>query len=456
MTLTLIARLVPLLFAIAISVYVTWCQAIAFVGGTIPLTSWHLEGGFLTATLWAFLVTGSISSVARLALRYVLKVIAVAIPLTITSAPQTDQPDGSSHEDEAGSLPGAPEGVGDGYVPGFASLCAVASQLVYQPDEQVKNALGPLQASGLSLIVEQNHRCLLLVYADCVIVAFRGTDAGELADWKTNVNRTPTAGSFGLVHSGFLAAVELLWPRLTDTLQRMREGGQSLLLTGHSMGGALAVIAAAKFASEGAIPIAGLYTFGQPPLADPAFEAELARRVEGRYFRFVNSIDMVPGLHVDIAFRHGGQQLFIDRGGHIHAGDLLTQVMSTHMLTGILEPEARRAELTDHGIAEYVRALTTAPLTPLRARDDKLSTRERIHQGVSVAIYGIVFVAFCVLTWRLHGAAAFAMGFGAVFTLAILAGMIYWPLQYNDHLLQFYVRQGLVSRSPGDRSSRRA
>ena len=443
MTLTLIARLVPPLFAVVLGVYTTWCQAIAFVGGTIPLVGWHLKGGFLTATLWAFFVTGSVSSAARLILRLLLKIIGMVIPLTIAT-PRAHQPDGSSQETETGGLPSSPEGVGAGYVPGFASLCAVASQLVYQPDEQVKNALGPLKASGLSLIVEQNHRCLLLVYADCIIVAFRGTDAGELADWKTNVNRTPTAGSFGLVHGGYLAAVELLWPRLTASLQRMREGNQSLLLTGHSMGGALAVVAAARFAAEGAIPIAGLYTFGQPPLAEPAFEAELARRVEDRYFRFVNSIDMVPGLHVNIAFRHGGQQLFIDRGGRIHAGEVLTQVMSTHMLTGMLEPEARRAEVADHGIAEYVRALTTAPLTP--ARSGGLSMRERIHQWISGAVYASVFVAFAVLTWTSHGAEAFAMGFGAVFTLVILVAMIYWPPQFNDHLLDFYVRQGLVPR----------
>jgi len=53
LTLTLVARLLPPLFAVAIGVYATWCQAIAFVGGTIPLIGWHLEGGVLTGVLWA-------------------------------------------------------------------------------------------------------------------------------------------------------------------------------------------------------------------------------------------------------------------------------------------------------------------------------------------------------------------------------------------------------------------
>jgi len=112
----------------------------------------------------------------------------------------------------------------------------------------------------------------------------------------------------------------------------------------------------------------------------------------------------------------------------------------------VLEPETRRAEVDDHGIAEYVRALTTAPSTAARAGLGPPSTRERLHLWVSAAIYAAVFVTFCVLTWRSHGAAAFAMGFGATFTLAILASMLAWPLQYSDHLLQWYVRQGLVTK----------
>jgi len=441
-TLTLVARLLPSLFAIALGVYVTWCMAIAFVGGTIPLVGWQLEGGFLTAVMWTF-VNGFVSWAARLIYRFVIAVIGKVIPLTVSTT-ATSSGTSQSTDGREVAMP-APPAAGAGYQPGFASLCAVASQLVYQPDEQVKQAIGPLQASGLSLIVERNHRCLLLAYADCVIVAFRGTDAGEIADWKTNLQHKPTSGAFGLVHSGYHAAVELLWPRLTASLQRMREGNQTLLLTGHSMGGALAVVAAAKFAAEGTIPIAGLYTFGQPAVAERAFESELASRIGGQYFRFINSIDMVPGLAVDPAFAPGGQQMFIDRVGRIHTGDVTTRLMSANVLTGVLEPDARRAELDDHGIAEYVRALTRQhTVAPLRRGLAELTRRETVHLWISAAIYVAVVLAFCVWTWRAHGTEAFAMGTGATFTLAILVVMFVWPQEYNDHLLNWYTRQGLV------------
>jgi hypothetical protein len=428
---------------VAIGVYVTWCQAIAFVGGTIPLIGWQLEGGFLTGLLWAFVVNGFVTWAARLAWRYLIAGIGKVVPLTTSSGGASTQLTPADSEGAVEVVVSAPEGAAAGYHPGYASLCSVASQLVYQSDEQVKEALGPLQASGLSLIVEQNHRCLLLAYADCIIVAFRGTDAGELADWKTNVRHKPATGPFGLVHSGYLSAVDLLWPRITASLQRMRENNQTLLLTGHSMGGALAVVAAAKFAADAAIPITGLYTFGQPLVADRVFDSELLSRVEGRYFRFMNSIDMVPGLAVDPAFAHGGQLMFIDRGGRIHAGDVTMRLISTTLLTGVLEPEVRRAELEDHGIAEYVRALTTAAVTP-SSGSSELTRRERIHLWVTATLCAAAFVAFCVLTWTSDGAKAFAMGTGAVFTLALLIVMLVWPREYNDHLLNWYTRQGLV------------
>jgi triacylglycerol lipase len=431
---------------VAFSVYVTWCNMIAFFGGTIPLIGWELEGGFLTGVLWALFVSGTIASLARTALRYLLKAIGTVIPLTVASAPHNTP--GAASTDGAPVLP-MPDGVGDGYNSGFASLCAVASSLVYQPDDTVKGTLGPLKAGGLSLIVEQNHRCLLIAYSDCIIVAFRGTDAGELADWKTNVKHTPAPGAFGLAHSGYLAAVDLLWPRLMASLEPMRDNQQTLLLTGHSMGGALAVVAASRFAAEGAIPVTGLYTFGQPAVADAVFHRELATRVEGRYFRFVNSSDMVPGLAVDPSFSPGGQQLFIDREGRIHTGDALMPMLSTRLLTQVLEAESRSAEVGDHGIGEYVRVLTSSgPGTPRAPGLRGLTTREMIHHGIGAALYAVMFVWLCIRTWRTDGTEAFAMGSGAVFVLLILAFMFVWPQEYNVSLLHWYTRQGLT-KLPG-------
>jgi hypothetical protein len=111
----------------------------------------------------------------------------------------------------------------------------------------------------------------------------------------------------------------------------------------------------------------------------------------------------------------------------------------------VLEPEARRAEVDDHGIGEYVRALASAGSLAQRVPGIAgLTRREQVHLWISAGLYATVFAAFCVQTWRAHGSEAFAMGCGAFYTLAILAVMLIWPQEYNDHLLNWYTRQGLV------------
>jgi triacylglycerol lipase len=417
------------------------------VGGTIPLFGWRLKGGWLTGFLWALFVTGLLSGLARLVWRLLLAAIGRVIPLTVRTPAEGNRPAASSGEGDVGDLPRPPEGAQAGYHAGFAAHCAVASQLAYKTNEAVLEAARALNLGGCSIIVEHNHRCLFLVFADFIIVAFRGTDPTEIADWKTNVRHTPAPGPFGPVHEGYLAAVELLWPRITASLQRMREHEQPLLLTGHSMGGALAVVAAAKFAAENAIPVAGLYTFGQPAVAEPAFETELATRLDGRYFRFVNSVDMVPGLLDGTSLKGGGQLLFIDRVGRIHTGDATSRIESARVLSQVLEPETDRAPLQDHDMAEYVRALSSAaPAGQRHSGIRGLTPRESLHLWVSAALYVAVFLTLCVLTWRTHGAEAFALGTGALFTLAILGVMFVLPQEYNDHLLHWYTRQGLTPK----------
>ena len=114
MTLTIVARILPPLFAVAIGVYATWCQAIAFVGGTIPLIGWHLEGGVLTGVLWALLVSGFISWSARLVLRLLLAVIGKVVPMAVATATAPSQPAASSGHEDADVGAAWPGGGGGG------------------------------------------------------------------------------------------------------------------------------------------------------------------------------------------------------------------------------------------------------------------------------------------------------------------------------------------------------
>lgn len=96
--------------------------------------------------------------------------------------------------------------------------------------------------------------------AGFVHVAFRGTD--EFRDWLANLRALPPwlyGGAW--VHRGFMVAHESIWSRVRTEIER-RGGHKPLLITGHSLGGALAELSA-LFLRDYPAPVS-LVCFGKP------------------------------------------------------------------------------------------------------------------------------------------------------------------------------------------------
>lgn len=91
-------------------------------------------------------------------------------------------------------------------------------------------------------------------------VAFRGTD--EIKDWLINLGAIPAWRYGGAwVHRGFKNAHASIWSRVRTELER-RGGEKPLLVTGHSLGGALAELSC-LFLRDYPQPVS-LVTFGKP------------------------------------------------------------------------------------------------------------------------------------------------------------------------------------------------
>ena len=148
-----------------------------------------------------------------------------------------------------------------------------------------------------------------------VIVAFRGTELG--AGWakiikdfiETNLNRAqthvPQFGNDAKVHTGFWLAFHEVRDKVIDAVRVQRTAGQKLWVTGHSLGGAQAILAARTFKAE-RIPVQGLCTFGCPRVGNEAFKQHLGISNVQRY---VYAFDLVPMLPDDTlrGYRHVGR-----------------------------------------------------------------------------------------------------------------------------------------------------
>ncbi|WP_447963646.1 lipase family protein [Nitrospira sp. Ecomares 2.1] len=168
------------------------------------------------------------------------------------------------------------------------------------------------QYSKVGLNVEGNQpfsrggstQCYVAHNQDVVIVAFRGTQvpkpvAGKLPGeiWRQVVKDLWTDGKFrlvvsgqgGSVHEGFKMALDEVWEPLKSYLDGLKEEKptRTFWFTGHSLGAALATLAADRYGN-----VQGLYTFGSPLVGDEGF----ARDFYVGGYRFVNNNDVVARI----------------------------------------------------------------------------------------------------------------------------------------------------------------
>jgi endonuclease G, mitochondrial len=153
---------------------------------------------------------------------------------------------------------------------------ALASKLVYEDPAAIQNTVSKWGFQSCQLIEADNTRCFLAAASDVALVSFRGTD--NVGNWLANLDVLSTTRGYGTVHRGFLGAFQVVDDQVRNALRALNTG--KLLLTGHSLGGALATIAAGEW--QGVIPISWIYTYGQPAVGRGTFPAFIALHYAGQ------------------------------------------------------------------------------------------------------------------------------------------------------------------------------
>jgi triacylglycerol lipase len=205
---------------------------------------------------------------------------------------------------------------------GNCRAMAWAAQLAYEADDpsKIDRVLGLWGLQRVALLnadVERglpvaSTRAFVAAGHGGVIVAFEGTDPLVLSNWITDFDVSVTRQG---LHEGFTKAVDSIWARLLSVLRDQLSSTRKLLLTGHSLGGALAVVAASRLlATELAVAVNGVYTFGMPRVGKADFASDYGKLSDCTY-RFVYGEDMVPTVPPSAwGFRHVGRRFSCARG----------------------------------------------------------------------------------------------------------------------------------------------
>jgi triacylglycerol lipase len=203
-------------------------------------------------------------------------------------------------------------------------------------------------------------------------VVFRGTR--DLRNWMTDLDARRVRwngghGAYGAhgkngtnakngthgpdaveVHRGFAQALESVKDALDEALAQGAPGRKNIFFAGHSLGGALAMLACARCSGSAvlstaafgvppkdsagvpggtpgtatgtvALPKTWLYTFGQPRVGNGAWARWYDGLLRSRSFRVVHAEDIVPRVPWLLNFyRHAGTEVFYDARGAEHAG----------------------------------------------------------------------------------------------------------------------------------------
>ena len=150
--------------------------------------------------------------------------------------------------------------------------------------------------------------------AKTAIVAFRGTLT--MVDWVDDLDAMPVEylaipGS-GFVHMGFQMVFEHVRHSVGQLFAGGCRGAQRILVTGHSLGGAVAVLAGFEIAKTGAV-VPELYTFAGPRASAPDFAGHFDTLIPICY-RVVNFMDVVPQVPLPPVYKHVGQEVLVHGG----------------------------------------------------------------------------------------------------------------------------------------------
>ena len=132
-------------------------------------------------------------------------------------------------------------------------------------------------------------------HRDFFLLSFRGTEsrADSFADSFFSTIPAHDLGVAGSVHMGLYLRFKTFVHALDSILDARQGLHKPLIIAGHSLGGATALLAALHRMHRGD-PLLMLYTFAQLRLGNETFRQDAEKKLRGRYYRVFHTDDMTP------------------------------------------------------------------------------------------------------------------------------------------------------------------
>jgi hypothetical protein len=318
-------------------------------------------------------------------------------------------------------------------------LCAEMSRLAYV--KEIKRLEAYLERAefelhwslgygknGTQLFIAKtrpNSKCPPLV-----IVAFRGTEPDDPSDLLADAILLKkfwldaSGNPLGEVHTGFANALlddagnSDILTQLSAQLDDLANQFPRILLTGHSLGAALATLSAGYLSQTPLANNLHIYSFGSPRVGDSVFSERKAKVKHDRYVNYCDLVTCIPSE--SLGYQHVGTLHHINRHGSVedsiteaditegrlkasvahlmkyclHKGTVWVRQLSDHSPINYLSSVARYTNFDEVKIEEYpyihaLRKKTTVPKDEGNDKPENLVGIAFSGGGIRSATFGL-------------------------------------------------------------------
>ena len=228
-------------------------------------------------------------------------------------------------------------------------LFANISAITYDNPKESKNKFKSFGFTVVEFFDINGAQAYLLKDTNGIhVLSFRGTEVSQksdiLADLKAGKNLEACGGK---VHVGFKGEINKIWPAIEKAIANI----DTLYVTGHSLGAAMATIAASRMQSK----VTALVTFGSPRVGNQEFVNSL----NVTHYRVQNNCDDVTKVPFRLSgFRHHGTHKYMNFYGEFR--DLTPWQRVKDMARSRLRARAKGQKFIgvfDHLMANYIAKL---------------------------------------------------------------------------------------------------
>lgn len=215
-------------------------------------------------------------------------------------------------------------------------------------------------------------RALIVLKDNQINVSLPGTrnfqDALRDFDcWKSKEEK-------GHVHIGFQKCADSLIPEINDAIEKLRKRYPDtrirVSLSGHSMGGSIAMILANRLSNRPEIEIVSVYTFGSPKTFDKEEATNYAQKgLSQKTWRIINKSDfvsLIPDKCLSTSYQHTGNLVYVSSNDSVWKNpshESMQKDQSSYSLLSILCKGWNSSLILDHSLRAYAKAMYLQSLT---------------------------------------------------------------------------------------------